>query len=857
MAMITGPDEWAHVDTSHLDGDTEKKSRAVRMKQSLIRLQEDRVMVQNEIHIGSPLIQENYISTTARLNLFCEDVLKQLNDDRKIVFIETWGDSDRWDEERQRIDGESYYKNEESAGVVGICLKVRPLKRRDHQEPDLFAYLHVGKIIENEAGGRPILPEKLVSVVTHPKALFVGENVARHLMRLENSFFTTLNNVRYLGLSDLVERYERTKLDSWDRFFIDPFASHGILGNFHRVFTNETFFKNPFETVADWDTCATMRDQQLAYAFTNLWAMSAIFDEIIEHYESYRMQLSPMCTIFPRQSQHERRDDQHLRMRRGACPPPPWYQESVWPRGEMRGHPACIYGSGDPKEIRRLQKAEWEETYGSLPEERRRLKRRCLDGAIDDNQQVDEHRRDIEAEKKEKEEMRVFAKSIAHGLHSEMTDQDLAAAVKLGSGDEVWLLAGLMEAVTVKALLKRLLDFFGGRWPSDRKTKLVEALVADGYFKSRKEIGPLSVMNGLALARPHPRLFLLFNHTDEGPANYFATLTDSSRKEILVYLSRYLAAQTEDREVQLEACPFYRKDMKQRCVWVEKDVIALIERLCKAKGDTPSPSYFRKLRPQFVEKLIEHGENGRVTVENAIKQALAFAGDDWRDQADMVTALGKWNAVSAGVKNATGAFPHPPQFYHVDKNLAKAPDCREILHRGQTVDSVVIVDSAGILEEARREMTGDMSYVHIILNKNPRRLTETPSTVVFKAPGSRIYAVFPQEVDVALYKEVLMFLADADIATRTSKIVKSILRCHNLSARLLDVTAALLKVGAGRKNESIGEWLWGHRFCPITKEDWLSPPLSSLQERHLAYYMDFMEQAVLKIGLKNIPPAAR
>ena len=79
------------------------------------------------------------------------------------------------------------------------------MKRRDHQKPDLFAYLHIGKIIENEAGGRPILPEKLASVITHPKALFVGENVARHLMRIENSFFSTLDNVRYLGLSDLVE----------------------------------------------------------------------------------------------------------------------------------------------------------------------------------------------------------------------------------------------------------------------------------------------------------------------------------------------------------------------------------------------------------------------------------------------------------------------------------------------------------------------------------------------------------------------------------------------------------------------------------------------------------------------------
>ena len=118
--MVTGPDEWNHVETRHLDGDTEKKTRAVKMKESLIRIQEDRVIVKNNVRIDSPLVREGYITSVSRLNLFCEEVLEQLENSHRIIFLETWGDSDKWEEGRKKIDGDRFQRNEESIGVVGI-----------------------------------------------------------------------------------------------------------------------------------------------------------------------------------------------------------------------------------------------------------------------------------------------------------------------------------------------------------------------------------------------------------------------------------------------------------------------------------------------------------------------------------------------------------------------------------------------------------------------------------------------------------------------------------------------------------------------------------------------------------------
>ena len=154
-------------------------------------------------------------------------------------------------------------------------------------------------------------------------------------------------------------------------------------------------------------------------------------------------------------------------------------------------------------------------------------------------------------------------------------------------------------------------------------------------------------------------------------------------------------------------------------------------------------------------------------------------------------------------------------------------------------------------------MDGDWSHVYVIRNKNPRMITEVPSMIIFKAPGSKIYALFPQEVDRALFEATLSFLSEAKIATRAIKVLKALLLRHKLAAEFLDLTDAFLKAKAGRKTESIADWLWGHRFCPIAKEEWMTTPLDKTQETHVAYYMELIDQAVAKIGVENISLSSR
>ena len=323
----------------------------------------------------------------------------------------------------------------------------------------------------------------------------------------------------------------------------------------------------------------------------------------------------------------------------------------------------------------------------------------------------------------------------------------------------------------------------------------------------------------------------------------------------MIFLSRYLEAKMDDRLVLLRACPFFRDDGVKGYVYEDEDVLDLIRRLCVESGDTPSPSYFRKTRAEFVTSLIERGEDGAVSAENAVKQAVAFAGVDWRDKCDMVTALGKWQSVADEVKKQTGAWNHPPQYYHVGKNLLKTPECRTTLHVNQTTEEVCVVDSMEALERAKLEVTADWSYVHLIHNRDPRRLTEKPSMIVFKAPQSRVYAFFPQELSEDLCRSILSFIAEAEVAGRMLKALRAYMTPRGIKPRFLDVTPALTEVGAGRTVESVADWTWGSRFCPIAREEWMTPPLTPAQQKHVAYFMELMEHAILKIGVDKIPAA--
>ena len=145
--------------------------------------------------------------------------------------------------------------------------------------------------------------------------------------------------------------------------------------------------------------------------------------------------------------------------------------------------------------------------------------------------------------------------------------------------------------------------------------------------------------------------------------------------------------------------------------------------------------------------------------------------------------------------------------------------------------------------------------IHIILNKNPRTLSDIPSIILFKTPTSRVYGIFAQDVERGMLEDLLSFLSGFLLATRFVKATRTLLRKFGCQPKFLDVTAAAIKEAGGKSNEAIAMWVWGLRFCPIAKEDWPESPLNPLQERHYAYYMEMMDKAIEKLGVGKIPRA--
>ena len=851
MALKRGPDVWANLDSRCIDGIPELKECALGLKNELIEMQKDKMFVQTDCQPGEQYYEHSFINTKERLNILCDELLELLAEGPQIIIFETRGDSELWDRERRRLDGDNYYRNQESAGVTSFALRV---VRRNGQQP--YAFVHMAKIIMEESNGIPNPTEKLKLLFNDENAIWVHENISSHLMRTENSFFCKLNGPRYISLSDLIRRWWRYKRDMFD-FYISPYSSTGLIENFHTIFPGETFVYDPFECYAPCNSCETVRPSQFLFLNTNAWAAGAICRQVTEDFEKWGLQLSCMVTVYPRRCESGREDEIFLEFRRNPDNrPKEWWREKKWPNVTWDKTTSCPYGLGDPDKIRDLQKEEWEEKNRAIPVGRRQLKRRRLDRGVANTDFVAPFQKEDDEALKE---LQTQAKKVGRSLHTYMNDDVLARLLKVEKGDEKDFAMALIKAITNRGVIKRVLLFYAEycKWPTNRKTRLVEKLVADGYFAEKPSIGLVALMSGIGLNNPEPRLFLLFKSNDAAYVDYFAGLTCVAKRDILIFLSKYLEVRMEERIIQLQSYPYYRKDLLKTLIRFDDEIVTLMESLCKVTKLPPTRSFFRYRREAFINTLIEHGANARLTVENAIKQAVAYAGPNWHDHCDMVVALAKWKPVAEGVKEKTNAWNNVPQIYCVDPNLAKEPECRTILHQNQSLEAVYIINDDKSLDWARKEGAGKFHYVYILPNKNPRIITDTPSMVAIKAQGSRVFAFFPQLCDPELLKKIVDFLSRSPVASRNLKLAKSFFREYGPLPQLMDVVAACQKEFQGKTNEAVCEFTYGHRFCPIAREEWMEPPLTFLQEKHLAYYMEMIDRLIGKIGADKLAKVGR
>ena len=388
LTMFRGTDRWAAVDMTKLD--PERRRVAMKLKKKVVVAQMGKTFDEPDIEISKKCVETFYIDTMDRLNAFCDEVLNELEEGPTPIILETKGDSNMWKEQRRQLDGEGMFDNGEPAGVNVMFMR---LMSRRFGRYDRYACIHIGKILMNEGNGKPILPERLHAIFYDENSLWFGENISKHLLRVESSFYKELNGPKFLGLTDFVSRWYKQKYQDikGDLFQINPFRSNGVLANYHDVFKGKTYFKNVAASASNWNSIEELDDEQIFYGLISLWAQQEMFEQVLTYYNEMGFQLSCMFTIFPRRVYDDRVDEIYQRSRVTFEETPGCFAEKKWPNMKTDGTVGCRVGFGDPTRIRELQKDEFEARWNNVPVERRVIKRRRLDSDVDEvNDREDE-----------------------------------------------------------------------------------------------------------------------------------------------------------------------------------------------------------------------------------------------------------------------------------------------------------------------------------------------------------------------------------------------------------------------------------------------------------------------------------
>ena len=94
-------------------------------------------------------------------------------------------------------------------------------------------------------------------------------------------------------------------------FSIRPLVNNGLLLNFHKVFYNKAFFKNPYEILADWSDLKELRDSQLIHALNKMWFTERLVIRILDYFVHYRCSFSIMGSLYPKCADEERENFRH------------------------------------------------------------------------------------------------------------------------------------------------------------------------------------------------------------------------------------------------------------------------------------------------------------------------------------------------------------------------------------------------------------------------------------------------------------------------------------------------------------------------------------------------------------------
>ena len=284
----------------------------------------------------------------------------------------------------------------------------------------------------------------------------------------------------------------------------------------------------------------------------------------------------------------------------------------------------------------------------------------------------------------------------------------------------------------------------------------------------------------------------------------------------------------------------------------------LVRSICLASSVAPGDAFFRNRRPRFINDVIELGRQGVVSSFNAARIISAHVGENIDDRMDAVVMTARWPRVAQSLHALWKLWGPIPQVRRCDPNLKDDMNCRQGFH-GERCDKEISViktriDVAGMKTALQNE---DLLVLIFKPNRDPRSFNILPSFVAFRAPGREIYGFLPHEINIAIRDEILTFISCKILFIRAPELVRKWLTPEKRGFRFVHAATLAKLNGAGRSNDAISEFVWGHRFCDITRDEWICEPISRSQEFHLAYLLNMLDSMIGKIGLSTVMSQVR
>ena len=840
-----------------------------------------------------------YIDTVSHFKLFIDEAHQVVTKQGPTpIILDTRGSSDCWLEKRREIDGDKFYKNDESSGVTVIVMNVMVRgKRRRTQDvvgEDKLAFINVKKMIEREQGGEPKLPASFWRLLRHAKVIVIGENIVKHLKRLENSYTDRTAGILFSTFEDLTNRYlsqRQYQVDKqiWD-FDLDPFINSGLLTNFHRVYPTKTFFRNPYEVDPTlWDNLEVRRISQTTHALNKVFFGAGLITDILRWFVKWDCSLSAMCQTYPECKKVSRIDFRQRdavmsyryppdKVHRLCNHPEPdkritnvWFEEVLWPitPGDTSKIGDRIPEVGEEGDPRREQEAIAKKRRRTDPYFKRSREMEVSD--VSDEDDADEVVGRIREAKaatvaRGKEVARVIAEDEKGAVKRICDPNDWTQLKELAKEDAnddplffSTILLNLDRARNHRAI-RELSAFYATRAEDGQKEIVINSLGSVGFFAKTNQMTAFMMMSKMRLAHFHPTTLFQLQAPPAHIANFVAQLPDVCDRILIIrYLCAYYGLPLDERHVQIEACDWFFRP--HRASYLKKDgpIVELVRALCQATNIELAEDFFVVGRHSYICEVIEHGRQGYVSVTNATRMIIAQIGEEnYFDGRDGCLMAAPWPKVAELIADHYGVAGTASRVLRYDDNRAKMVQCQRGLHKIQDAESLHVMREMPEVEAMMASMA-DADILHLLLqeNRDPRAFTIDPQFVAVSAPDKPSFAFFPISIRGEEKGVIENFLSSKTLFCRKPGFAKRYLAKPGRDLLVANGADLLQTFAGGRDNESLADFVWEKRFCSLCKFEWHTDPLTDEQRDHVVYLMDMVRAFFERIGLAAIRDVAK